>query len=523
MSLQEEVDALVAHARQVGADSLAVEIKKAEGGAPKTLPETISAFANGNGGVIVLGLDEDNQFSVVPIKANAVAEALVSACSDRVTPPVRAQVEVVQVDGKPVVAASIPPCDIKQRPCYVATRGIENGSYIRAHDGDRHLTTYEIHLLVDGRGQPRDDSDTVDGASIADLEQSAIDELIQRFRATRGPAFLDAPQEDILRMVGICPRGDSSNRVSLAGLLTLGIYPQEFFPQLNVTFVSYPTSDGGPMTDGTRFLENVSIDGTIPQMVSRLVEVVTRSMTRRSVMVGVGREDVWEYPVEAVRELVVNALMHRDYHSLARGTQVRVEMYPNRLVFLNPGGLYGAANPEELLSGRATSSRNASLARLLEDVNLPGSDRAICENRGSGMTMIQQALSMAGLESLCLTPSVGMFVAEIRNGLASDHRPMNVGESVELRTDDIESIMLTFLSAGPKTNHELQAATGLGRQAISKRLQGMEKRGLVAPTESRRSPNVRWELNGRSVLGQTFTRYQAEQTRKSADSMSGLG
>lgn len=300
MALQDEVDALVQQARLVGTDTMAVEIKKAEGGAPKTLPESVSAFANGGGGIIILGLDEAN--------------------------------------GVPIVAASVPPCDFKLRPCFVKTQGMEHGSYIRAHDGDRHLTTYEIHLLVDGRGQPQDDIEPVEGATMADLAKDAVDALVERFRTTRGPGFSQAPTADILRMAGVCPRGDTPGRITLAGLMTLGTYPQEFFPQLNVTFVSYPTSDGRPMADGTRFLENVAIDGPIPQMVSRLVEVVTRSMTRRSVMVGIGREDVWEYPIEVVRELAVNALMHRDYHPLANGTQVRVEMFLDRLVFINPGG-----------------------------------------------------------------------------------------------------------------------------------------------------------------------------------------
>jgi len=494
MPLQDDVSTLVAQARLAGTDTVGVEIKKAAGGAPKSLPETISAFANGGGGLIVLGLDEADGFKPVAVNARALAESLVSACSDRVEPAVRANIEIVQIDGMPIVAASIPPSDPAVRPCYVKTQGMENGSYIRAHDGDRHLTSYEIHLLVSGRGQPQDDAQPVVGASLADLDKTEVARLVERFRRTRGPAFAQADSMEILRWAGVCPRGEEPNRVTLAGLMTLGKYPQEFFPQLNITFVSYPTVDGAPMSDGTRFLDNISIDGPIPQMVAGLVDALTRSMTRRSVMVGIGREDVWEYPLEAIRELAVNALMHRDYHPLAWGSQVRVEMYPDRLMFYNPGGLYGAASPSDLLEGRASSSRNAVLCRLLEDVQMPGTNHMVCENRGTGLRMVSRELAAADLPGLTFRPSVAVFAAELRNGLDRRQFSHPIPPQAFSIIDDIDTLIIQALMAGPKSNADLQQVTGLGRTAVSKRLKGLEEQGRVIPTESRKSPNVKWQL-----------------------------
>jgi ATP-dependent DNA helicase RecG len=74
---------------------------------------------------------------------------------------------------------------------------------------------------------------------------------------------------------------------------------------------------------------------------------------------------VSEYPVEALREAVVNALMHRDYAQVARGTQVQVEMYPDRLLVRNPGGLFGPVSEGELGLEGVSSSRNPVLAALL--------------------------------------------------------------------------------------------------------------------------------------------------------------
>ena len=134
--------------------------------------------------------------------------------------------------------------------------------------------------------------------------------------------------------------------VSLGGLLALGSYPQEHFPQLMVTFVHYPTEIGPQASE--RFLDNVTLEGPIPVMVRDTLAAIRRNMSRRAIIGGAGRRDVWEYPETALREAVVNALVHRDLSSGARGTQVQIEMYPDRLVIRNPGGLFGPVTVDNL-------------------------------------------------------------------------------------------------------------------------------------------------------------------------------
>ena len=89
-------------------------------------------------------------------------------------------------------------------------------------------------------------------------------------------------------------------------------------------------------------------------------------MKRRGIVVGLGREDRWEYPEEAIREIVANALMHRDYHSLAHGSQVRVELYPDRLVVSSPGGIYGPVAREDLMAEPVSSSETRGWPNYLK-------------------------------------------------------------------------------------------------------------------------------------------------------------
>jgi predicted HTH transcriptional regulator len=215
---------------------------------------------------------------------------MASACADQVEPSIRAQIEVITLDDLPVVVAAVPSLDRAKKPCFVKTQGLERGSYIRTHDGDRHLSMYEIHALMAGRGQPKSDVAPVEGVTLTDLLEHEVDRYIYRLRDMRGTVFTEASNEQILRMTSVlAPEGQGP---TLAGLLALGRFPQQFLPQLNATFVAFPTVDARPMSDGTRFLDNVSVDGPIPQIVEGVWAALSRNTTRAAVVHGMGREDV---------------------------------------------------------------------------------------------------------------------------------------------------------------------------------------------------------------------------------------
>lgn len=107
--------------------------------------------------------------------------------------------------------------------------------------------------------------------------------------------------------------------------------------------------------------------------------------------------------------------MLRDYHPLAHGTQVRVELYPDRLQVVSPGGLHGPVVREDLLAETVSSSRNASLAKLLEDIKLPGTGRRVCENRATGLLATAAALRRAGLPPAELVDDVRQLRAVVSN------------------------------------------------------------------------------------------------------------
>ena len=386
--------------------------------------------------------------------------------------------------------------------------------------------------MVSGRGQPDDDAAVVDGSRPDDLDPRLAGALLDRLRETRGPTFAQATDEEVLHMLGVLAEPAPDSPLRLAGLLALGRYPQRFFPQLAASFVALPTADGEPMADGTRFLDNRPLDGPIPTIVSGALDAMRRNMRRRSIVIGAGRQDVWDYPIEAIREVVANALMHRDHHPSAHGSQVRIALYPDRLEVASAGGLHGPnagrTDVEQLIGRGITATRNARLAKLLEDVVIPDSGRPVCENRGSGLRATVAALRQAGLPP----PSIVDDVSELRVTIRG---PLAVGDDVQLRSGPAyahaaggrehvrrierpfrgtgggsdpgepagwppdlsprERQIIELLADGSRSSSELAASLGISQQAVLRWLTRMADNGLVRATEPvRRNRRNRWAL-----------------------------
>jgi len=500
VGLEAEVAEVIARMRAIGTDLASVEAKAAAGGMPRSVPESLSAFSNTEGGLLLLGVAEEDGFSVATIDAPKLASDLASLCSDSLEPPIWPEIDIVVIDGQPVVAAHVEELPADRKPCYVKTRGMDRGSYRRSHDGDRGLTSYEVHVLVASRGQPVEDMTSVASARIDELDPALTDALVKRLRDTRGRVFASEAPERVLDMVGVTATVEGTSRPTLAGLLSLGRYPQQFFPQLNLTFVAYPTPTGEPLANGTRFLDNQSIDGPIPTVVAETLTALRRNMKRRSIVVGLGREDVWEYPEEAVRELVTNALVHRDYHPLAHGTQVRVELYPDRLEIISPGGLHGPVSRDDLLAEPVSSSRNALLAKLLEDVAIPGTDQRVCENRASGLLATAAALRRAGMEPPKLVDKVREFRVTIFNhGLLDGDAVQWLSTIDTTGLSDSQRLGLAFARrTGAITNQQYRTVTGSDALTATRDLTSMAGRGLLTKSNDRRW--ARWTLVGASDL-----------------------
>jgi len=484
---------LVAELRRVGTDTPRVEAKRAERELPKRLWETLSAFANTRGGgVLILGLDQEQGFAATGVRdPGKLMQDLASLCGE-LEPPIRAAVDLHTVDGQTLVVAEVPETEITQKPCYYRGAGLTNGAFIRVGDGNRKLSAYEVQVLLASRGQPREDEEPVSEASQESLDGELVASLLARLRQPDTSYFRELDDQQALRVLKVLVPHEGRWVPSLGGLLALGRYPQQFFPSLGVTFVVYPTPVlGEPGPRGERFMDNRRFDGPVPRILRPLLDALQRHMARRAIVEGAFRRDEWEYPEAAVREALVNALVHRDLSGGARGTPVQVQLFPDRLTILNPGGLFGPVSVEQLGREGISATRNQVLMKLLEDLAAPGDGRLVCENRGSGISAMLAALRRAGLPGPRFVDRVATFSATFEV-LTPVEPPTTHARQRANRREDVLALLRT---QGEMTREEVAQALGLSAGTARRWLAVLRDDGLVeTTTRSERSPRARYRL-----------------------------
>lgn len=479
--------------RLAGTDLQAYEVKASEQKLPDSIPESLSAFSNGSGGVLILGLREREGFTVAPMfNANSIQDALASAC-EKLTPHVRPNISIVEFEGSPIVVAEVPEIAPKDKPSYITSRGMYAGSFIRTGDGDRRLSSYEIDRFRDERRQPNFDFAMIPDATMEDLDDEMVKGLLRREREKHGAVFGKLSDIDALCNLGVIKEdGEGVWRPTLAGLLALGVYPQKYFPRLCVTFASFPgTAKAEVISTGRRLLDSETLVGNIPTMIRDAVDVVGKNMRTGSVVEGAFRTDLPDYPPVAVREAIANALMHRDYSPDSQGSQVQVNMYADRLEIYNPGGLYGTVTVEQLGKSGVSSTRNQHLAQLLESTPFPGGGWVV-ENRGTGFMEIEARLSEASMAPPIPKDNASSFV------LTFSRRHLTASEIRGGSSLDVRSAILDMLyKAGSVSTKEIMNASGLSRAGVMRHINRLLEEKAIEPTEPGRSPRQRYRLLNR--------------------------
>lgn len=385
--LEEELAQLVKKVISEQCEKQNIELKKAAGGTPSKLYDTLSSFANQiGGGIIIFGIDEDAGYEVVGVYDAQDLQKKVMEQSLQMEPVVRPLFTVAQVEGKLLVSAEISECDIYDKPCFYKGAGRIRGSYIRVGDSDQPMTEYEIYSYEAFRRRIHDELRTVDRATLENLLRDNVMEYIIDLRRQK-QNLINLKDERILETQGIVQGGVPT----LAGLMLLGEYPQEFFPQLSVTAMVVQGKEIGALgDDGERFVDNKRIEGTVPQMLEGTLAFVRRNMKVKTIIKEDGtRADKSEYPMKAVREIILNALIHRDYSVHTDRSPVRLVMYEDRLELENPGGLYGRITVDDL-GKAAADTRNPYMAGALEIM-------LDTENRFSGIPTVRAELRNAGM------------------------------------------------------------------------------------------------------------------------------
>jgi ATP-dependent DNA helicase RecG len=472
--LGHELAEMINQLRTVGAESSSIEAKTGVG---RAVLETLSAFSNHGGGILIVGVSENDGFTVVQdFNPKAARDALTNFC-DQLSPPARPEISIVPFESGQVLVAEIPEMEPQDKPCYVTERGLYKGSYIRTGDSERRLTPYEVDRIVENKGQPSWDREPVPDASLEDLDVATLSHYTEKQQAAREKTFADGMPTALRRLQVL--RDDNP---TLASLLTMGDYPQQFYPRLAVTFALYPGTGKGDVTEGFRLLDSARITGPIPEMVEEGVRLVEKNMRTAGLIEGVFRKDVPDYPPVAIREALVNALMHRDYSPTALGTPVQIDMYVDRLQISNPGGLFGGVTAENLGQPGVSTSRNQLLSTFLEDLSF-SSGGTVAENRGTGIAVMRSATASALMPPPEFSNTLTHFTVTFHKRKVA---------STETHETAYEKVSRLLQERTSWSTTELKEATGLSRTAVQKSLNQLLTEGVAEVTEPLRSPRQRY-------------------------------
>ena len=333
----EELFELLEQVQKMKCETNTLELKSAESGCPKRLYDTFSSFSNQDeGGTIVFGVKEEDDYNEVGVYDVHDLQKKINEQALQMEPVVRPLMTVAEKNGRFFVSAEIPGLDLAERPCFYRGHGRLKGSFIRIGDSDEQMTEYEIYSYDAFRKKYQDDIRTVQRATLTSLDAAALNLYIEKLKQGK-PNLANLDDREIYELMSIT----REREVTLSAVFMFSPYPQAYFPQLCITAIVVPGKEIGDLGDaGERFIDNRRIEGNIPQMLDDAIQFVRKNMRTKTIIdpeTG-KREDRTDYPITAVREAIVNALVHRDYSIHTEGRTLQLIMIEERMEIRNPGG-----------------------------------------------------------------------------------------------------------------------------------------------------------------------------------------
>ena len=376
----------------------AVEFKKAKGGVPTSFWESYSAFANTDGGIIVLGVAEsDGKRTIVGVTD---VEKMIADIWNAANNPQRVsanvlfnhQVYKVKCGSKVVVVVEVPRAERTERPVYVG-RDVFRGTFRRNGEGDYHCSQEAVEAMIRDKCPETADCCLLEDMTIADLNQESIARYRLMFSQSKPEhAWARIPDDEFLVKIGAAKK-DSKGvvRPMLAGLICFG----DFVTISNVLpnyFLDYREC----LADGSRWTDRVAAhdatwSGNIIDFYFRIYDKITSSVKVPFRLDDRGLRINETKVHKALRELLANALIHADYH----GRQgIVIEKRYSKLMFRNPGCLRMAK--EAAIGGGRSDARNSRIFNIFALIN-------IGERSGTGLSDIFSIWKEYGYEQPSIT------------------------------------------------------------------------------------------------------------------------
>ncbi len=473
------------------AEGKTLEFKR-DSSSSKPFLKTLVAFANTAGGRLIIGVTDDRQIIGVesPLEEE---ERLCSLIADSIAPRLVPNVEMVTVEGKTLLMVEV--FLSGTRPHYFKAAGIDTGVYVRLGSTNRQADAQLIVELQRGVA-----GISFDALPMPNLVLEALD-----LPAIRSDFADKTPDERMLQSLKILVRHQDRLVPSQGGILLYGKERRFYFDDAWIQCGRFIGNDKGDIFD------HIDIHDPLPKAVESIMLFLKKHAMRGADFSEIRRKDRWSIPINILREVVINALVHTDYSH--RGTPIRIAFFDNRIEVESPGLLLPGLTVEDMKQG-ISQIRNPVIARVFRELDL-------IEQWGSGIPGIFREAKVNNLPEPIIEELAGrvrftVLLPEILPLSREQSRKSEstrlgqvreqVGEQVGEQVSEQVLCMLRSCFAEPKSRIDLLRAACLSdvymnyrRHLVPMIVQGVIERTIPDKPNSRLQ-KYRLSAKGRALL-----------------------
>lgn len=375
--------------------------------------KTVVAFANSQGGRLVFGVADETR-EIVGIDEAILfqtMDSITNAISDSCVPQIVPEIEPVTIQGKTVIVVTVSPG--AHRPYYLKAKGKENGTYIRVAGTSRLASPEKIKDLE------------MEGAKISWDELTCVGFKVTEKAIKKLCKDMNARRKLIQEQRGQTEKLPTVTRTNLENWKLLKKVDDEYlasnaFALLTSDYFQFSKIQCAVFkgTDRAVFLDKREYTGPLYEQIDEALGFVLRNIRLGAKFEGVQRKEIYELPVDAIREMIVNAECHRN---MTDESCVQVAIYDDRLEVTSPGGLYNGLTFEEAMGGHS-KLRNRAIANVFSQIGL-------IEAWGTGLQRIQNAAREYGLPDVEFIEMPESFRVNLYRMSISQANQRDIGDS----------------------------------------------------------------------------------------------
>lgn len=316
---------------------------------PRPWLKTLVAFANSAGGRLIFGVADDRQVLGIENPLDE-EERLANLIADSIAPRLVPNIEMTTVDGKTLLVVEVFLSGM--RPHFIKSEGRENGVYVRLGSTNRQADAQLVAELQRGVAGVSFDALHMPELTLDNLDVKAIRKDFENKRAV---------DEPMLQSLRILVKDQNRLVPSHGGVLLYGLDRRLHFDDAWIQCGRFIGNDKADIFD------HIDIEAPLPQAVNEIMLFLKKHAMRGADFSEIRRKDIWSIPIDILREVVINALVHADYSQ--RGTPVRIAFFDNRIEVESPGLLLPGMTVADMKRG-VSQIRNPVIARVFKELDL---------------------------------------------------------------------------------------------------------------------------------------------------------